>query len=72
MFAQVLVLAAVGGVMVPSAGQAKAATMLPERWKAWAKSSDETAMKKWGMEVAIIKKGIDVVSFCTQSSPCGR
>ena len=69
--AQLFVVAALGaGVMVPNVAAASASSSakrsaLPERWRemahAWAKTDDEATTKKWGLEVAIIKRGMDVV-----------
>ena len=42
-----------------------AVSLVPERWRtmmeSWAKTDDEVAAKKWGLEVALLKRGMDVV-----------
>ena len=65
-FALVAVLGA--GVMVPPiSSTATAVKQVPERWRqmaqAWTKEDDEVTTKKWGLEVAIIKRGMDVVGL---------
>jgi hypothetical protein len=64
-----LLVGAVGGVMVPPAlpMTTRRTSFVLENWraqaKAWAKTDDEVTTKKWGLEVAIIKRGLDVHFF---------
>lgn len=61
-----------GSVMIPSGPVAQPSTTrmnrrsIPERWRTVAENwssqaNDETVARKWGLEVALIKRGIDVV-----------
>ena len=43
----------------------EASKIIPARWRstaeAWTKTDDESTAKRWGLEIAIIKRGLDVV-----------
>ena len=68
-----MTMAARGSVMLPTAPvanptrPARQRWAIPERWRAktetWSKGDDEAVARKWGLEVALIKRGIDVHLF---------
>ena len=59
-------------VMVPaSVPTAARRSIIPESWRPrFFQSDDEATYKKWGLEVAIIKRGLDVVRGAALNGTC--
>ena len=55
---------------MPTAARRSMFPEIPESWRAWTKSDDEATYKKWGLEVAIIKRGLDVVRSAAFNGTC--
>lgn len=67
-----LVVAAMSAVTaIPPETATRKMRLVPERWRSmaesWTKTDDEQTTKKWGLEVALLKRGMDVVRRTSRS-----